>query len=96
MPSTHSAACWSGSADDRGRVEQLHVLLSVTFRLAGQPDLSLEFVVDTGFTGFLALPVAAVMAMDLSYLQDVPANLADDSQATALPSCGTTRHKRSG
>lgn len=63
-----------------GRVEQLHALLPVTFRLSGQPDLTLEFVVDTGFTGFLTLPLAAVAAVRLAYLHDVPASLADDSQ----------------
>ena len=51
-----------------GRVYHLHLLLPVTFRLASQPDLAIEFVVDTGFTGFLTLPPAAVSAMRLPYL----------------------------
>lgn len=60
-----------------GSVAGLHALLPVTFRLAHQPDLSLEFVVDTGFTGFLTLPPAAVSAMGLPLLHRIPADLAD-------------------
>jgi clan AA aspartic protease len=63
-----------------GRVEQLHALLPVTFRLRGKPDLSIDFVVDTGFTGFLTLPPQAVSALQLPYLEEASANLADDSQ----------------
>lgn len=47
-----------------GRVSNLHPLFPVTFRLLHQPDLTLEFVVDTGFTGFLTLSPKAVAAMD--------------------------------
>lgn len=67
-----------------GRVESLHALLPVAFRLKDRPDLTIEYVVDTGFTGFLTLPLEAVELLQLPYLQDVPANLADDSQV-ALP-----------
>lgn len=67
-----------------GRVEQLHALLPVTFRLSSGPDIAIEFVVDTGFTGFLTLPPAAVAATGLPYVADVAANLADNSQI-ALP-----------
>ena len=63
-----------------GRVADLHALLPVTFRLPGQPDVALEFVVDTGFTGFLTLPPAAVAALALPYLEDTPANLATDAE----------------
>ncbi len=48
-----------------GCVENLHALLPVTFRLSNPPDLTIEFVVDTGFTGFLLLPPGAVAAMGL-------------------------------
>lgn len=48
-----------------GRVEHLHVLLPVTLRLPNQPELTIEFVVDTGFTGFLTLPPTAVAALRL-------------------------------
>jgi clan AA aspartic protease len=62
-----------------GRVEALHALIPIPFRIPGQPGLSLEFVVDTGFTDFLTLPPAAVAAMGLPFLYDLPVNLANDS-----------------
>ena len=62
-----------------GNVVNLHVLLSVVFRLPNQPNLTIEFVVDTGFTGFLTLPPAAVTAMELPFLHCIPADLADAS-----------------
>ena len=55
--------------------------LPVTFRLPGQPNITLEFIVDTGFTEFLTLPPAAVAAMQLPYLYTQGASLAD---ATAI------------
>ena len=63
-----------------GQVSNRRALVPVTFRLTGQPDLVIEFVVDTGYVGFLTLPHAAVLAMRLSYLHHTPAGLADDSQ----------------
>lgn len=65
-----------------GNVTNRRALMPVTFRLAGQPDLAVEFVIDTGFTGALALPPAAVGAMGLPYLEDMPANLANDLTVT--------------
>jgi clan AA aspartic protease len=63
-----------------GSVQNLHGLVPVTFRLPNKPDLALEFVVDTGFVGYLTLPPAAVQALGLSYEHTTPANLADDSE----------------
>ena len=48
-------------------------------RVPGQPDLQIECVIDTGFEGALTLPHAAVAALDLPYLTELAANLADDS-----------------
>jgi clan AA aspartic protease len=62
-----------------GSVQNLHALMPVVIRLPQQPDLSLEFVVDTGFTGFLAIPAAAVAAMAFPFLHRIPASLADGS-----------------
>lgn len=62
-----------------GNVFNRHVLISVTFRLPNRPDLAIEFVVDTGFTDYLSLPVAAVTALGLPYAHDVPASLATDT-----------------
>jgi len=61
-----------------GQVANLHALMPVLFRWPGRPDLSIEFVVDTGFTGFLTLPAAAVAALGLTFLEDTPASLAND------------------
>lgn len=62
-----------------GQVQAHHVLLNVAVRHPGQPDTMLEFVIDTGFIGFLTLPPAAVAAMNLPFLRRITANLADDS-----------------
>ena len=51
----------------------------VAFVLTGQPDMQIEFVIDTGFEGALTLPPQAVAAFALPYLEQLPANLADDS-----------------
>ena len=63
-----------------GHVESLHALLPITFRLPDRSDIAIEFVVDTGYTGYLALPFPAVKALGLPYEYDLPANLADDSE----------------
>jgi clan AA aspartic protease len=55
-------------------------MLPVIFRRPGQPDLALEFVVDTGFTGALALPPAAVALLALPYVGEEAANLANDAE----------------
>src|SRR5579862_3518507 len=62
-----------------GHVSSLHILISVPIRRPGQPDMSVEFVVDTGFTGFLCLSPAAVAALGLPFRYDLRARLADDS-----------------
>jgi len=62
-----------------GQVAQHHALMPVVFRLLGQPELLIECVVDTGFTGALSLPSAAVLAMGLPFLEDMRANLANDT-----------------
>jgi clan AA aspartic protease len=63
-----------------GRVESLHALLPITFRFSDKADIGIEFVVDTGYTGFLSLPAAGVAALELPFEYDLPANLADDSE----------------
>jgi clan AA aspartic protease len=63
-----------------GQVSNRRALVPVTLHLSGPPDLVIEFVVDTGFAGFLTLPLAAVLAMGLPYQHHTPAGLADDSQ----------------
>lgn len=63
----------------RGTTRRRQGILPITFRLPGQPNLTLEFVVDTGFTEFLTLPIAAVTALRLPYSYEHPAYLADGS-----------------
>ena len=62
-----------------GTVLSHHVLLAVSLQLPEQPDLLVEFVVDTGFVGELTLPEEAVRALGLRPVREISANLADDS-----------------
>ncbi len=62
-----------------GQVQAHHALLNAAVRLPGQPDVTLEFAVDTGFIASLTLPPAAVAAMNLPFLRRITANLAVDS-----------------
>jgi clan AA aspartic protease len=62
-------------ADLQGRVE-------VVLRLADQADRAVEFIVDTGFQGELALPPAIVASLGLSSGGRWWAKLADDSHAS--------------
>ncbi len=43
-------------------------------------EVEIQCVVDTGFEGFLTLPVAVVAELDLPYLGPIKANLADNSR----------------
>jgi len=60
----------------QGTTRRRQGILPITFRLPRQPNLTLEFVVDTGFTEFLTLPLAAVRAMRLPFLYNHSAYLA--------------------
>ncbi|UFP93622.1 clan AA aspartic protease [Gloeobacter morelensis] len=60
-----------------GHVVGLQMRVNVPFRLPAQPDVAIEFVIDTGFQGELTLPRAAVAALGLSAFQQIVANLAD-------------------
>ncbi len=63
----------------RGRVSNLHAVMPVTVRLRGQPDIALDFVVDTGFDGALSMPVAAVAALKLPFLEVIRVCLANET-----------------
>ena len=56
-------------------------MVPVVFRLPGQPDFSLDFVVDTGFTDFLTLPPDVIAMLGLPFEHYLDINLADDSVA---------------
>ncbi len=62
-----------------GDVRYLHALLPIVFKLPGKPDVSMEFVIDTGFTDQLTLPIEAIIEMGLPLLARIPADLADGS-----------------
>ena len=66
-----------------GRVTKQQAILPVTFLQPDGTRFSVEFVVDTGFVGFLTLPVGAVTALRFPFLFDIPINLADDSNTHA-------------
>ena len=60
-----------------GRVRALHALLPVTFQSTNLPDVSAEFVIDSGFTGQLSLAPADVATLGLTYEYPTFAQLAD-------------------
>lgn len=62
-----------------GVVHADQALLGVALRSPDRPDVTVEFVVDTGFVGYLTLPPSAVEALDLPFVRRITANLADDS-----------------
>lgn len=67
-----------------GIVRDRYATVSLTFFLPNGSSLPIEFVIDTGFTGYLCLPPEAVSVMGLPFIYDLPANLANNS-TTLLP-----------
>jgi clan AA aspartic protease len=72
-----------------GRTNDRKAIVPVIFRLPGQPDFSVDFVIDTGFNDYLTLPPQAVSAMNLSLYSSIPARLADGSEAVLSVHLGT-------
>jgi clan AA aspartic protease len=72
-----------------GHVAAHHALLSVSHRVLGGANIAIEFVNDSGFIGFLALPSAAVSALRLPRLRALSASLADGSQVLAFVHAAT-------
>ena len=64
-----------------GRIDRGKATIPVIFRLPSQPDFSVDFVIDTGFNGYLTLPPQAVNAMNLPVYSSTLISLADGSQA---------------
>ena len=62
-----------------GSMRSRHALLPIIFHVYSKPDFSIEFVIDTGFSGELTLPIAAVAALELPYDYTNVIRLADDS-----------------
>jgi len=63
----------------KGQVQGHQALMKVGFHLEDGRTLDIEFVVDTGFVGYLTLPQRAIVMLDLPFLRRTPANLADGS-----------------
>lgn len=65
-----------------GTVVGLQARLGVVLRPQGSSEIEIEFVIDTGFEGFLTLPPAAIAKLGLPYIAKIQANLADNSRIT--------------
>ena len=64
-----------------GKIIEDRVVLPVNFCLAQTIELAIDFVVDTGFNGYLTLPIPAVAALKLPLESTVVARLADGSES---------------
>lgn len=62
-----------------GVVSEGYATVPVIFRLPNRPNFSIKFIIDTGFTDYLCLPLEAVTVLSLPFLYDLPANLANNS-----------------
>jgi predicted aspartyl protease len=69
-----------------GIVIDRHAIVSIIFHTSFRSDLSIDFVIDTGFTDELCLPPEAVSLLGLPFKYAIPANLADNSRVL-LPGC---------
>ncbi|NDJ17189.1 clan AA aspartic protease [Myxacorys almedinensis] len=67
----------------QGTVVGLQARISLVLRVAGRSDLEVECIVDTGFEGALTLPPAVIDHLDLPYLSEISANLADNTDVIA-------------
>lgn len=63
-----------------GQVLRRQAVLPMILRLPNGTDLEVPFVVDTGFTGALPLPLEWVEAWQLRFVGVQSANLANDSE----------------
>lgn len=67
----------------QGRVISLQALIEVMLRRSGQPDMTIEFIVDTGFEGALTLPVSVVAEIGLPFVTELTTTLANDTAFSA-------------
>lgn len=72
-----------------GRIIDTKASIPVVFRLPGQPDFSIDFVIDTGFNDYLTLPPQAISVMNLPLYSSIPARLADGSETLLAVHLGT-------
>jgi clan AA aspartic protease len=64
-----------------GKFVDSKIILPVRFLLSDKMMFSVEFVLDTGFNGYLTLPVSAVGAMNLPLFSTTVTILADGTQS---------------
>jgi clan AA aspartic protease len=64
-----------------GKIVEGRVVLPVSFCLSQTTELAIDFVVDTGFNGYLTLPSPAVAALKLPLESTIVARLADGSES---------------
>ncbi len=57
------------------------VIVPVIFCLSDEINMSIDFVVDTGFNDHLTLPLAAVTAMNMNFYSTITIRLADGRDA---------------
>lgn len=65
-----------------GIVTSRQATVILTFLLSNGSRVPIEFVIDTGFTGELCLPLEAVSLMGLIFRHDTFANLADNTEVS--------------
>lgn len=65
-----------------GIVEKNHAILPVTFATKTLGAIVAKFIVDTGYTGLLTLPLKDITALGLELTEDMEITLADESRAT--------------
>ena len=67
-----------------GTVSGRHALIRLQMLDPQRQGIELEFILDTGFAGFLTLPLSVVAGLALPFLYPMPARMADGTR-TILP-----------
>jgi clan AA aspartic protease len=65
-----------------GIVNDRHPLVKVIFRTRNRSNLPIEFLIDTGFTDQICLPLETVTLLGLRFRYAISVNLADGSEVT--------------
>ncbi len=66
-----------------GIVVGLQARMVIILYSSDRTGVEIECVVDTGFEGFLTLPLAIILDLGLPYIAPIDANLADNSRIEA-------------
>jgi clan AA aspartic protease len=65
-----------------GIVNDRHALVNVIFRTRNRSNLPIEFLIDTGFTDQICLPLETVTLLGLRFRYAISVSLADGSEVT--------------